>query len=213
MSEITDEKLSKLAAYSGDPWPPDDPYFPLAEPHMIPLWEGLVQPMIEGCDFSHTIDLAAGHGRNSAILLTLAKRLTVMDIQPGNIEVCRRRFSGREGIEFLVNNGFDLQPVRDRDVTLVYCFDAMVHFDSDVVRSYLRDTRRVLAPGGRGFFHHSNYTGGCDWLTSPSGRNFMTKEMFAHYANKEGLTVLAQSIIDWSGQPHLDCLTLVERAG
>jgi SAM-dependent methyltransferase len=134
-----------------------------------------------------------------------------MDIQPGNIEVCKQRFAGRKGIDFLVNNGYDLEPVPDGDVTLVYCFDAMVHFDSDVIRSYLRDTRRVLAPKARGFFHHSNYTGGHDWRTNPQARNFMTKEMFAHYALKEGLNVLSQQVIDWSDEPKIDCLTLVEQ--
>lgn len=213
MREITAEELSKLAAYSGDPWTPENSYFTEAEAYMEPMWKGLVQPFIEGCSFSHTIDLAAGHGRNSVILSTLAERLTIMDIQPGNIDVCKRRFADRKGIEFFVNNGYDLQPVRDGDVTLVYCFDAMVHFDSDVIRSYLRDTRRVLAPGARGFFHHSNYTGGHDWRTNTQARNFMTKEMFAHYALKEGLNVLSQRVIDWSDEPKIDCLTLVERTG
>ena len=35
----------------------------------------------------------------------------------------------------------------------------MVHFDSDVVRAYLKEFRRILKPGGHGFCHHSNYTG------------------------------------------------------
>ena len=55
----------------------------------------------------------------------------------------------------------------------------MVHFESDVIRSYLRDTMRVLEPGGRGFFHHSNYTGGEDWRTNPSSRNFMSQAFFS----------------------------------
>ena len=172
----------------------------------------LLLPFIEGCNFTHTIDLAAGHGRNSAKLATLADRLTIMDIQPGNIEICKERFSDREKTSFFVNNGFDMQPVRDGDVTLVYCFDAMVHFDSDVIRSYLRDTRRVLAPGCSAFFHHSNYSGGHDWRTNPSSRNFMTKELFAHYALKEGLEILSQRVINWGDTPNIDCLTLVERA-
>jgi ubiquinone/menaquinone biosynthesis C-methylase UbiE len=150
MLDIKAEKLRELAAYSGDPWTPDNEYFAQAETGMEPLWKELVYPFIEGSDFAHTVDLAAGQGRNSVILSTLAERLTIMDIQPGNVEVCKRRFSGRKNIEFVVNSGFDFQPVRAGDVTLVYCFDAMVHFDSDVIRSYLRDTHRVLAPGGVG---------------------------------------------------------------
>jgi SAM-dependent methyltransferase len=212
MTEIPPEKFQELAAYSGDPWTPQNPYFAHAEPYMEGLWNGLVHPFIEGCDFSHTVDLAAGHGRNSVKLAALADRLTIMDIQPGNIEVCKQRFSDRTNISFFANNGFDLRPLPDDDVTLVYCFDAMVHFDSDVVRSYLRDTRRVLRPEGRGFFHHSNYSGGHDWRTNPSSRNFMTKELFAHYALKEGLSVDSQRVINWGNSPNLDCLTLVRRA-
>ena len=212
MNEITDEQLRELAVYSGEPWTPDSRYFPDAEASMEQLWRQMVLPFIEGSDFSHTIDLAAGHGRNSAILCTLADRLTIMDIQPGNIEVCKKRLAGRKGIEFYVNNGFDLRPVRDGEVTLVYCFDAMVHFDSDVVRSYLRDTLRVLTPGGRGFFHHSNFTRGHDWRTNTGGRAFMSKELFEHYALKEGLNVLSQEVITWSGETDIDCLTLVERS-
>lgn len=211
MSDVPVEILRELAAYSGDPWIPDNEYFVHAEAYMKPLWNQCIQPFLNGCDLTHTVDLAAGHGRNSVILSDLAQRLTIVDIQPGNIEVCKRRFSDRKNIEYVVNNGFDMQPVRDDDVNLVYCFDAMVHFDSDVVRSYLRDTRRVLVPGGRGFFHHSNYTGGEDWRTNVESRNFMSKEWFAHYARKEGLKVLSQQLVEWSGIADLDCFTLVER--
>lgn len=211
MSDVTESKLRELAAYSGDPWDSQNAYFALAEPHMARLWGDLVFPFIKECDFTETLDLAAGIGRNSAILVDLAKTLSIMDIQPGNIEACRQRFAGRSNVSCYVNNGFDLRPAPDESLTLVYCFDAMVHFDSDIVRSYLRDTRRVLKPGGRGFFHHSNYTGGYDWKTNPESRNFMSKAFFAHYAQKEGLIVLAQQEIQWSGIPALDCLTLVGR--
>jgi SAM-dependent methyltransferase len=213
MTEPLAEALGELAAYSGDPWTPENPYFVRAEAHMEELWTSLIWPIIRGCDFSHTVDLAAGHGRNSVKLAPLAKRLTIMDIQPGNIEICKQRFSDRENVYCVVNNGFDMHPLSDEDVTLVYCFDSMVHFDSDVVRSYLRDTHRVLVPGGGGFFHHSNYSGGDDWRANPSSRNFMTKELFAHYARKEGLSILSQRLINWGHDVDIDCLTRLERPG
>ena len=105
----------------------------------------------------------------------------------------------------------NLMPVETGSVTLVYCFDAMVHFDSDVVRSYLRDTKRVLKPGGRAFFHHSNYTGGHDWKKNPASRNFMSKELFGHYAMKEGLAVIKQRVINWDIHDNLDCLSMIGR--
>jgi SAM-dependent methyltransferase len=203
--------LDRMADYSGAPWLPNNPYFARAESYMAQLWEGLIWPFIADCDFTSVLDLAAGHGRNSAMLMLHARRLLVMDIQPGNVEICERRFAKNSKVACAANNGYDLQPTTDSAVSLIYCFDAMVHFDSDVVRSYLRDTRRVLMKGGRGFFHHSNYTKGHDWRTNPASRNFMSAELFEHYALKEGLVVVRQKTIGWRGYQEHDCLTLVEK--
>jgi ubiquinone/menaquinone biosynthesis C-methylase UbiE len=174
------------------------------------LWNNVVWPFIEGSDFSHALDLAAGHGRNSVFLLEHATYLTISDIQHGNVDVCRQRFAEKQNISYLVGTGFDFRPIADGSLTLIYCFDSMVHFDSDVVRSYLRDARRVLKPGGRGFFHHSNYTGGHDWRRNPNARNFMSKELFEHYVLKEGLKAVRQKKINWGTLVDSDCLSLVE---
>ena len=80
----------------------------------------------------------------------------------------------------------------------------------------LREFRRVLRPGGRGFCHHSNYTKnpGGDWMTNPHWRNFMSRELFAHYAHKEGLRMLRSDTVDWGEVPNripnLDCFSLFE---
>jgi SAM-dependent methyltransferase len=203
--------LPSLAADAGEPWTPDCPYFALAEPHGARLWHTLIKPFLQGCDFTAVLDLAAGHGRNSVFLQPIADYLTIMDIQAENVEICRARFGDAPNVRYIVNNGYDFRPVANESLTLIYCFDAMVHFDSDIVRSYLRDTGRVLQPTGRGFFHHSNYTGGHNWRSNPHARNFMSKELFEHYALKEGLRIVRQKIIDWDDIVGHDCLTLLER--
>jgi SAM-dependent methyltransferase len=206
----TDE-IRKLAAYSGDPWVAVNEYFQAAEASMQEIWRTLIFPFIEDCDFDAVIDLGAGHGRNSRILADQASRLLVLDIQEENVEVCRRRFAGMPHVECAVNGGYDFVPAGDEAFTLIYTFDSMVHFEKSVVRSYLRDARRVLRPGGRGSFHHSNFVGGSDWRTNPHGRNFMSSDLFASYAREEGLKVLRQRIFEWGHVADLDCLTLVER--
>jgi SAM-dependent methyltransferase len=143
-------------------------------------------------------------------LLEHATHLTISDIQSGNVEICRKRFAAYQNVSYVVGSGYDFAPIENGSLSFIYCFDAMVHFDSDVVRSYLRDARRVLEPGGRGFFHHSNYTGGHDWRRNPNARNFMSKELFEHYALKEGLIVVRQKKINWGKVVDSDCLSLVE---
>jgi SAM-dependent methyltransferase len=205
------KQLRRLAAYSGDPWTAKHEYFALAEVTYDEVWRTLISPFLDDCDLSSTIDLAAGHGRNSRKLAERADRLLILDIQSDNVATCRRRFSGLPNVTCAKNNGYDLHPAEDEAWTLVFCFDSMVHFEPEVVRSYLRDTRRVLRRGGRGFFHHSNYVLGKDWPANPHARNYMSADLFAGFAEAEGLAVVRQSVFDWGHVPELDCITLVEK--
>jgi hypothetical protein len=85
-------ELAALAAYSGDPWVPSNPYFAAAEGSAAWLWENLIYPFIKDCDFSDTVDLAAWQGRNSVFLLKYARHMTITDIQARNVERCKERF-------------------------------------------------------------------------------------------------------------------------
>ena len=142
--------------------------------------------------------------------MPLAGRLHLVDLHPNNVEACRRRFAGDPRVVCHVPNGWSV-PLADAEASFLFCFDAMVHFDSDVVRAYLREARRVLAPGGRAFLHHSNYQEGHDWRQAPHSRAFMSQRLMEHYALKEGLQGLRQRVIDWGGVPRLDCLSLLAR--
>src|SRR6185295_1981722 len=108
------------------------------------------------------------------------ERLVMMDVLESNVERCKARLGHHGNVQVLVNNGTDFQPIRIGSLTSIFCYDAMVHFDRRVVRSYLQDTARVLVPGGKALFHHSNY--GVDpesnFPTNPHARAFMSKMLF-----------------------------------
>lgn len=203
--------LQGLASEVGRDWVEAE-YYDQAEGLIDQQWETYVASFIEGADFTTTVDLAAGHGRNSAKLAPLCGHLYVVDINASNVDHCRYRFAESENVSCHLNDGYSLAFLDDSSISLVYCFDAMVHFDSDVVRSYLAETRRVLRPGGAGFFHHSNYTANPagDFHDSPGWRNFMSAQVFEHYAAKEGLVTVKQRVVDWDA-PATDCFSLVER--
>lgn len=208
--------LTNRAEEVGKDWRGDSrvalDYYKDAEQWMKQAWTYTIWPFIRDCDFSCVVDLAAGHGRNSQKLLAIAKKLYVVDINEDNIRFCQQRFATEPGITYIQNDGFTLNPIPSSEVTLVYCFDAMVHFDSDVVRSYLHDFYRILKPGGYGFCHHSNYdkNPGGNVHENQGWRNFMSQSLFIHYCTKEGLEIAKSQVIDW-GAPSMDCLTLFRK--
>jgi len=205
-------RLNHLANLVAKDWR-ENPWYERGEEAMDRQWEKLIWPSICGVDLSGVVvDFAAGHGRCTAKLLAAgASNLVIMDVNQENIDFCKKRFGDDVRVSYRRNDGVSFH-ADSREFNFIFCWDSMVHFDSDVVRAYLQDTYRVLAPGGKAFYHHSNYTGDPDPypLRSPGGRNFMSRDLFAHWAIRSGLTVIRQEVIDW-GAPQLDCLTMLKK--
>jgi SAM-dependent methyltransferase len=185
MATGVEERLRSAALQVGRDWK-RSPYYDAAEEGIERQWTELVWPFLAdeqqgGVNFSTTVELAAGHGRNSAKLLPLIGKLYLVDINMENIAFLRRRFGQNPKIHYHVNNGYSLPFLTNNSISFVYCFDAMVHFDSDIVRSYIKEFARILVSGGRVFAHHSNYAGnpGGDLHRNPGWRNFMSKPNFA----------------------------------
>lgn len=202
-----------LAADVGNDWK-GGVYYDDAEAAMDGQWNGLIWPFIQSRDFSRVVEVAAGHGRNSERLRRLADKLYLVDINIENIDFLKQRFRDASNVVYVHNNGTDLSEIPTGDATFVYSFDAMVHFDSDVVRAYLAEFARVLQVGGSGFCHYSNYKGNPtgSHRDHPGWRNFMCRELFEHYAWKEGLTPVKSIQLDWMGDgTDSDAMTLFEK--
>jgi ubiquinone/menaquinone biosynthesis C-methylase UbiE len=181
-------------------------------------WERLIWPVIADLDHRAVLELAAGHGRNSARLLETAGSLVLVDINPSCLDACRARFGDdHPRVRYLSTDGYSLRGVDDQSITLVYCFDAMVHFAPDVVAAYLPEICRVLVPGGHAFLHHSNHAVArdADFRDAPHWRNYMSMEEMARLAEAAGLTVTWSKAIDWGrGEDrceNLDGLSLLRR--
>jgi len=187
-------------------------YFEPAEMDADRQW-ALVQRFLAPfpIDYTHTMELSCGHGRNSEKLATLSKTIVLVDVNRENIVFCKKRFPDKPW-RFVLNNGFDLREIPDRSITFAHCFEAAVHFDLEVILSYIKEFRRVLTPGAFGFVHHSNVTNnpGADFRRHPHWRNFMSKEIFAHLCVHNGLDIVDQYIFDQGG-PEADCFSLFRK--
>jgi SAM-dependent methyltransferase len=213
-----ENKLDESVRVVADYWH-DDPYYDRAEKSdwLDAFWDPAQERfpfrrLFNTMNLAVTLELAVGHGRHAAKIVDRVPALILMDVVDENVAFCKRRFSGRANVVCLRNAGADFQPVPDGSLSAIYCYDAMVHFEYDVVLSYVRDTARVLAPGGRALYHHSNLSAfpGADHRKNPDGRNFMSQALFMHAAKRAGLDVVESVAMDW-GKPYTDCLTLLAK--
>jgi SAM-dependent methyltransferase len=211
-------ELQALACSQANAWEAS-PYYDDAERWTWLFWSDAhaFKPLFDELDLKRVVELACGHGRHGEYLLqNLRNRLgdlVMMDVLESNVAYCRQRLGQQTNVSIMVNNGADFRPLETCSVTAIFCYDAMVHFDRRVVLSYLQDASRVLMPGGKALFHHSN----CDvdpdsnFASNPHARAFMSGALFSNYAQRCGLEVLQQRIMDWGKEPSLDCLTLLAK--
>lgn len=211
-----DKSLSDSIDIVSKPWK-NSPYYDTAESMLPIFWD-------KASDFKHffdmldlytTIELAAGHGRHSEIVASLAHELIVMDVLDENIQFCKDRLIRHQNVTVKKCSGADFTEVTDEWATAIFCYDAMVHFSPNIVESYITDCARVLKPGGRVLLHHSNYSVDFDhhYGRNPHARNHMTQEMIHSFSKKAGLSVIQMKTIDWAKEKNLDCISLLEKTG
>ena len=193
-------------------------YFHDAEPHMEQQWEETIWPAIRNFDFTTTLELAPGGGRNTARLLPLAQELHLVDVNQYCIDLCRERFkdySGPTKIHYHVNDGTSLSMIPSESISAIYTWDSAVHMDKLVIRDYIKEFARVLQHGGRVFLHHSNYgaiSDSVDFKSNPHWRSNMSAAHAKNYAAQASLQIVSQQIIPWGGDTEaLDCITILAK--
>jgi ubiquinone/menaquinone biosynthesis C-methylase UbiE len=189
-------------------------YFAEAEASMQTHWGGTIWPLIQNFNFDVVLELSPGGGRNTERLCAVSKKIYAVDFNSYAIDQCRKRlgssFCGCD-IEYHVNNGTDLRMIQDDSISAIYCWDAAVHFDKIILKSYIKEFARVLRVSGRGFIHHSNLgeKANKNIKKNPGWRSNMSKESFAESCEENGLHIVTQVDIPWGSI--VDCGTIFEK--
>ncbi|WP_444455609.1 class I SAM-dependent methyltransferase [Rhodobacter capsulatus] len=211
---VIDRTIEEQVDIIRKPWE-NSPYYDSAEKWTFIFWDQdrKFKPYFDMLDTTAMLELSCGHGRHAEHSAKLAGKLTLVDIIPENVDFCRERLKGFDNISFELGKGTSFPNTADESLTAIYCYDAMVHFLPDIVEAYLKDTARVLKPGGRALYHHSNYSASNRLIKggTPGARGYMTKDLFRELATSAKLNVLKQEIIDWGGHQDLDCISLLEK--
>jgi SAM-dependent methyltransferase len=217
MSHILTQRLAQTVRSEAMDWGNNvaNEYHRHAAEGMVHIWNKIIWPILSrhNIDLSDTVDFACGYGRNAKMLAAAgAAKVTLVDVNPDNIAYCREHVVPLGNFDVVQNNGYDLAELPSSRFTHFYSFDAMVHFDLEIVLAYVSEFARVIKPGGTAFIHHSNYTGnpGGNFRVNPGMRNFMSALIFKHASIRSGFDILDQELMSWSA-PDTDCVTVMRR--
>ncbi len=100
------------------------------------------------------VEIGCGNGRMTHRLAERFGVVWALDISPEMIARAKARWPALGNVRFVVGSGADLEPVPSASADVVLSFITLHHVtDPAVVLSYLRETGRVLKPGGRALLH------------------------------------------------------------
>ena len=95
------------------------------------------------------LEIGAGVGRVGAVLAPVCERWIGADVSPRMVEHMRRRLAALPNAEPVEISGYDLAPLADASVDLVYCTVVFMHLEEWERYRYVREAFRVLRPSGR----------------------------------------------------------------
>lgn len=200
-------------------------------------WFGSIYPRVHAFLPAGTIvEIAPGYGRWTHFLKNYCSRLIGVDLAENCVNACKERFSAYPQMTFFVNDGKLLPMIPDESVDFVYSFDSLVHVDTDVMESYLKEIARILKKDGAGFIHHANFGQYREILGEiekiPAGlkeiilndtfkqihlhnrSNTMTARLFEEFSAQAGLLCIGQELINWNVENFLvDTISLITKPG
>lgn len=136
---------------------------------------------------SRVLEIGPGAGRWTEALAPRAKHLTLVDLTPECIRLCKEQFGLDPKFEFFVNDGSDLSFIPDASIDRIWSFDVFVHIQSADIEKYVSQFPRVLVSGGVAVIHHAaNGTNIHGW------RSDMTATKMREFCEHYGLELVEQ---------------------
>lgn len=168
---------------SGEEWSPSEAW----EASVV---EHILEPNIP--TGSRVLEIGPGGGRWTRYLVGRARHLTLVDLTPRCIQICRERFQSASNIEFHVNDGRDLGFVPTGSVDRIWSHDVFVHIQAADIENYVQQFPALLAPGGTAIIHHSK-----DGVFAADWRSDMTAQTMRDMAARHNLQIVDQ-IVTWN---------------
>ena len=139
------------------------------------------------------LEIGAGVGRVGPAIAPLVRRWIAADVSSNMLDQARERCVGLNNVEFVEISGWDLAPIDDSSVDLVYCTIVFPHLDEWERYSYVLEAMRVLRPEGRLYVDNVN-------LLSEPGWKFFTEMLESYHPLDRPANVSKTSTPDELGE-------------
>jgi SAM-dependent methyltransferase len=147
-------------------------------------------------------ELSPGAGRFTSEVIRYARSMTLVDMNPVCIDICRQRFQYfPTPIRFHVNDGRQLSMLEPDSADIVVCFDSMVHMHPEIIENYVVQMATIVRPGGMLWLDHSG-----KGAKEAGHRTDMTAGRMAEIAAAVGCDVVSQEF-----RNNWDCISVIQR--
>ncbi len=113
-------------------------------------------------------------------LLPLCQQWIGCDVSSNMLKYAARRLNQFNNVRLVEISGFDLKPIEDESVDVVYCTVVFMHLDEWDRYNYVLEAHRVLRPGGRIWIDNFNLCSDEGWAIFEDHRNIPTDQRLPH---------------------------------
>ncbi|HVU34612.1 MAG TPA: class I SAM-dependent methyltransferase [Opitutaceae bacterium] len=116
------------------------------------------------------LEIGCGVGRVGRVLSPFVKEWIGCDVSANMLRLAGRRLLGLTNTRLLEISGYDLHPVPDASVDVVYTTVVFMHLEEWDRYNYVLEAMRVLKPGGRFYCDNVDLASGRGWAVFEESR-------------------------------------------
>jgi ubiquinone/menaquinone biosynthesis C-methylase UbiE len=117
------------------------------------------------------LEIGCGVGRVGRVLAPFVQRWIGCDVSANMLRIAGRRLLGIPNTQLQEISGYDLHPIPDASIDVVYTTVVFMHLDEWDRYNYILEAMRVLKPGGRFYCDNVDLSTSAGWAVFEESRS------------------------------------------